>query len=80
MWCEKEVKEEDVRGMRGRVACGDNVICESTDYYTLRVGGLVFAGVIVFLSIFLLAGESTATFSDCVFVNVGSFYLTVCNW
>uniref|UniRef100_A0A3P8WHC0 FXYD domain-containing ion transport regulator n=1 Tax=Cynoglossus semilaevis TaxID=244447 RepID=A0A3P8WHC0_CYNSE len=28
------------------------------DYYTLRVGGLVFAGVIVFLSIFLLAGGS----------------------
>ncbi|CAK6968159.1 sodium/potassium-transporting ATPase subunit gamma-like [Scomber scombrus] len=27
------------------------------DYHTLRVGGLVFAGVIVFLSIFLLAGN-----------------------
>uniref|UniRef100_A0A667XZH1 FXYD domain-containing ion transport regulator n=1 Tax=Myripristis murdjan TaxID=586833 RepID=A0A667XZH1_9TELE len=27
------------------------------DYYTLRVGGLVFAGVIVFLSIILLAGN-----------------------
>ncbi|KAJ8345672.1 hypothetical protein SKAU_G00298650 [Synaphobranchus kaupii] len=28
------------------------------DYYTLRVGGLTFAGVIVFLSILLLAGNS----------------------
>ncbi|XP_026221139.1 sodium/potassium-transporting ATPase subunit gamma-like [Anabas testudineus] len=27
------------------------------DYYTLRVGGLAFAGVIVFLSIILLAGN-----------------------
>ncbi|CAB1426202.1 unnamed protein product [Pleuronectes platessa] len=27
------------------------------DYHTLRVGGLVFAGVIVFLSIILLAGN-----------------------
>ncbi|KAL6116113.1 uncharacterized protein ACO6RY_00802 [Pungitius sinensis] len=27
------------------------------DYHTLRVGGLVFAGVIVFLSILLLAGN-----------------------
>uniref|UniRef100_A0A672I921 FXYD domain-containing ion transport regulator n=1 Tax=Salarias fasciatus TaxID=181472 RepID=A0A672I921_SALFA len=26
-------------------------------YHTLRVGGLVFAGVIVFLSFFLLAGK-----------------------
>ncbi|AWO98995.1 FXYD domain-containing ion transport regulator 12 [Scophthalmus maximus] len=30
------------------------------DYYTLRVGGLVFAGVIVFLSIILLAGNKIA--------------------
>ncbi|KAG7470815.1 hypothetical protein MATL_G00117960 [Megalops atlanticus] len=28
------------------------------DYHTLRVGGLTFAGVIVFLSILLLAGNS----------------------
>ncbi|KAI1893258.1 hypothetical protein AGOR_G00121850 [Albula goreensis] len=28
------------------------------DYHTLRVGGLTFAGVIVFLSIILLAGNS----------------------
>uniref|UniRef100_A0AAY4CCH0 FXYD domain-containing ion transport regulator n=1 Tax=Denticeps clupeoides TaxID=299321 RepID=A0AAY4CCH0_9TELE len=28
-----------------------------TDYHTLRVGGLVFAGIIVFLSIILLAGN-----------------------
>ncbi|CAN9511393.1 unnamed protein product [Ophioblennius macclurei] len=28
------------------------------DYHTLRVGGLVFAGIIVFLSILLLAGNS----------------------
>uniref|UniRef100_A0A3B3QYJ8 FXYD domain-containing ion transport regulator n=1 Tax=Paramormyrops kingsleyae TaxID=1676925 RepID=A0A3B3QYJ8_9TELE len=28
------------------------------DYRTLRIGGLVFAGVIVFLSILLLAGNS----------------------
>ncbi|KAI1903867.1 hypothetical protein AGOR_G00031640 [Albula goreensis] len=28
------------------------------DYHALRVGGLVFAGVIVFLSILLLAGNS----------------------
>uniref|UniRef100_A0A671W6W9 FXYD domain-containing ion transport regulator n=1 Tax=Sparus aurata TaxID=8175 RepID=A0A671W6W9_SPAAU len=34
------------------------------DYHTLRVGGLVFAGVIVFLSIILLAGKSTTT--SCV--------------
>ncbi|CAL9683985.1 unnamed protein product [Knipowitschia caucasica] len=27
------------------------------DYYTLRVGGLVFAGVIIFLSIIMLAGN-----------------------
>lgn len=27
------------------------------DYHTLRVGGLVFAGVIVFLSIIMLAGN-----------------------
>ncbi|KAF1394047.1 hypothetical protein PFLUV_G00022450 [Perca fluviatilis] len=27
------------------------------DYHTLRVGGLIFAGVIVFLSIILLAGN-----------------------
>uniref|UniRef100_A0A3Q3GM81 FXYD domain-containing ion transport regulator n=1 Tax=Labrus bergylta TaxID=56723 RepID=A0A3Q3GM81_9LABR len=27
------------------------------DYYTLRVGGLVFAGIIVFLSVLLLAGN-----------------------
>uniref|UniRef100_A0A3Q3WLY4 FXYD domain-containing ion transport regulator n=1 Tax=Mola mola TaxID=94237 RepID=A0A3Q3WLY4_MOLML len=27
------------------------------DYYTLRVGGLVFAGIIVVLSVFLLAGN-----------------------
>uniref|UniRef100_A0A3Q1IDA2 FXYD domain-containing ion transport regulator n=1 Tax=Anabas testudineus TaxID=64144 RepID=A0A3Q1IDA2_ANATE len=27
------------------------------DYYTLRVGGLAFAGVIVFLSIILLAAN-----------------------
>ncbi|KAK2912512.1 sodium/potassium-transporting ATPase subunit gamma-like [Channa argus] len=27
------------------------------DYYTLRLGGLIFAGVIVFLSILLLAGN-----------------------
>ncbi|KAK2847237.1 hypothetical protein Q5P01_010236 [Channa striata] len=27
------------------------------DYYTLRLGGLIFAGVIVFLSIILLAGN-----------------------
>uniref|UniRef100_A0A665U2J3 FXYD domain-containing ion transport regulator n=1 Tax=Echeneis naucrates TaxID=173247 RepID=A0A665U2J3_ECHNA len=27
------------------------------DYHTLRIGGLVFAGVIVFLSIILLAGN-----------------------
>uniref|UniRef100_A0A3B4Z9J3 FXYD domain-containing ion transport regulator n=1 Tax=Stegastes partitus TaxID=144197 RepID=A0A3B4Z9J3_9TELE len=27
------------------------------DYHTLRVGGLVFAGIIVFLSIILLAGN-----------------------
>uniref|UniRef100_A0A3B4VH30 FXYD domain-containing ion transport regulator n=1 Tax=Seriola dumerili TaxID=41447 RepID=A0A3B4VH30_SERDU len=27
------------------------------DYYTLRVGGLVFAGILVFLSFFLLAGN-----------------------
>lgn len=31
------------------------------DYHTLRVGGLVFAGVIVFLSIILLAGKSSVT-------------------
>uniref|UniRef100_A0A3Q3S1M2 FXYD domain-containing ion transport regulator n=1 Tax=Mastacembelus armatus TaxID=205130 RepID=A0A3Q3S1M2_9TELE len=30
------------------------------DYYTLRVGGLIFAGVIVLLSIFLLAGNKIA--------------------
>ncbi|XP_019129800.1 sodium/potassium-transporting ATPase subunit gamma-like [Larimichthys crocea] len=30
------------------------------DYHTLRVGGLVFAGVIVFLSIILLAGNKLA--------------------
>uniref|UniRef100_A0A8C4FHP7 FXYD domain-containing ion transport regulator n=1 Tax=Dicentrarchus labrax TaxID=13489 RepID=A0A8C4FHP7_DICLA len=36
---------------------GDNVLCDFVDYYTLRVGGLVFAGVIVFLSIILLAGN-----------------------
>ncbi|KAK5868652.1 hypothetical protein PBY51_009646 [Eleginops maclovinus] len=30
------------------------------DYYTLRVGGLAFAGIIVFLSIFLLAGNKIA--------------------
>uniref|UniRef100_A0A673AWK2 FXYD domain-containing ion transport regulator n=1 Tax=Sphaeramia orbicularis TaxID=375764 RepID=A0A673AWK2_9TELE len=30
------------------------------DYYTLRVGGLVFAGVIVFLSFILLAGNKLA--------------------
>ncbi|KAL4647316.1 FXYD domain-containing ion transport regulator 12 [Arapaima gigas] len=28
------------------------------DYHTLRIGGLTFAGVIVFLSILLLAGNS----------------------
>uniref|UniRef100_A0A8C9VYV2 FXYD domain-containing ion transport regulator n=1 Tax=Scleropages formosus TaxID=113540 RepID=A0A8C9VYV2_SCLFO len=28
------------------------------DYHTLRIGGLIFAGVIVFLSILLLAGNS----------------------
>ncbi|KAF3847716.1 hypothetical protein F7725_020744 [Dissostichus mawsoni] len=27
------------------------------DYYTLRVAGLAFAGIIVFLSIILLAGK-----------------------
>ncbi|TWW77222.1 hypothetical protein D4764_12G0006120 [Takifugu flavidus] len=27
------------------------------DYHTLRVGGLVFAGVVVFLSVLLLAGN-----------------------
>uniref|UniRef100_A0A3B4A3M0 FXYD domain-containing ion transport regulator n=1 Tax=Periophthalmus magnuspinnatus TaxID=409849 RepID=A0A3B4A3M0_9GOBI len=27
------------------------------DYHTLRVGGLVFAGVIVFLSVIMLAGN-----------------------
>uniref|UniRef100_A0A3B4YJN7 FXYD domain-containing ion transport regulator n=1 Tax=Seriola lalandi dorsalis TaxID=1841481 RepID=A0A3B4YJN7_SERLL len=31
------------------------------DYYTLRVGGLVFAGIIVFLSFFLLAGNKLAS-------------------
>ncbi|CAJ1065446.1 FXYD domain-containing ion transport regulator 12 [Xyrichtys novacula] len=30
------------------------------DYHTLRVGGLVFAGVIVFLSFILLAGNKLA--------------------
>uniref|UniRef100_A0A8D3BPY3 FXYD domain-containing ion transport regulator n=1 Tax=Scophthalmus maximus TaxID=52904 RepID=A0A8D3BPY3_SCOMX len=44
------------------------------DYYTLRVGGLVFAGVIVFLSIILLAGKSTAlhpvSMCSCVGVQV----------
>lgn len=44
--------------------CGDNALCDFSDYHTLRVGGLVFAGVIVFLSIFLLAGKSTTT--SCV--------------
>lgn len=34
------------------------------DYHTLRVGGLVFAGVIVFLSILLLAGKSSAMCVD----------------
>lgn len=28
-----------------------------TDYHTLRIGGLVFAGIIVVLSVFLLAGK-----------------------
>lgn len=37
------------------------MLCDFIDYYTLRVGGLVFAGVIVFLSIILLAGKSTTT-------------------
>ena len=38
---------------------GDSVLSVSCvlDYYTLRVGGLTFAGVIVFLSVILLAGE-----------------------
>lgn len=31
-------------------------LCGFPDYYTLRVGGLVFAGIIVFLSVLLLAG------------------------
>ncbi|KPP70323.1 FXYD domain-containing ion transport regulator 12-like, partial [Scleropages formosus] len=29
------------------------------DYHTLRIGGLIFAGVIVFLSILLLAAYSS---------------------
>lgn len=44
--------------------CVDHAPCDFSDYHTLRVGGLVFAGVIVFLSIILLAGKSTTT--SCV--------------
>lgn len=33
-------------------------LCGFTDYHTLRVGGLVFAGVVVVLSVFLLAGTA----------------------
>ena len=47
---------------------GDNVLSVSCvlDYYTLRVGGLTFAGVIVFLSVILLAGEVWAMLSVCL--------------
>uniref|UniRef100_A0A3B3ICJ3 FXYD domain-containing ion transport regulator n=1 Tax=Oryzias latipes TaxID=8090 RepID=A0A3B3ICJ3_ORYLA len=31
------------------------------DYETLRVGGLIFAGIVMFLSIILLTGKSTET-------------------
>lgn len=41
--------------------CVDHAPFDFSDYHTLRVGGLVFAGVIVFLSIILLAGKSTTT-------------------
>lgn len=34
------------------------------DYHTLRVGGLVFAGVIVFLSIIMLAGKTAVVFQS----------------
>lgn len=39
----------------------DVVLCEYVDYYKLRVGGLVVAGLLVFFSILVLAGESTTT-------------------
>uniref|UniRef100_A0A3Q0QRL3 FXYD domain-containing ion transport regulator n=1 Tax=Amphilophus citrinellus TaxID=61819 RepID=A0A3Q0QRL3_AMPCI len=38
------------------------------DYETLRLGGLIFAGVLVFLSFILLAGKST----------VPSYFVYVC--
>uniref|UniRef100_A0A3Q3J376 FXYD domain-containing ion transport regulator n=1 Tax=Monopterus albus TaxID=43700 RepID=A0A3Q3J376_MONAL len=38
------------------------VLCEFVDYETLRVGGLIFAGVIVVLSILLLVGNK---FKNC---------------
>lgn len=46
--------------------CADSVFYEFLDYYTLRVGGLIFAGVIVFLSIILLAGKSPTSYSVSV--------------
>lgn len=50
----------------------NNVSCEFVDYYTLRVGGLIFAGVVGFLSLILLAGKSTETpLNICVFVCLG---------
>uniref|UniRef100_A0A3Q1CXS1 FXYD domain-containing ion transport regulator n=1 Tax=Amphiprion ocellaris TaxID=80972 RepID=A0A3Q1CXS1_AMPOC len=43
-----------------RLSSGEEIDLDADfvyDYETLRVGGLVFAGVIVFLSIILLAGN-----------------------
>lgn len=51
---------------RSQRRCGDNLPCALVDYHTLRVGGLVFAGIIVFLSVILLAGKSTPTLCVCV--------------
>lgn len=44
-------KEMEVGKVKG-------TFCGVTDYYTLRVGGLIFAGVIVVLSVLLLAGTA----------------------
>uniref|UniRef100_A0A3Q2YPE3 Uncharacterized protein n=1 Tax=Hippocampus comes TaxID=109280 RepID=A0A3Q2YPE3_HIPCM len=43
---------------------GDTVLLAFADYHTLRIAGLTFAGVIVFLSFILLTGKGTRITKD----------------
>lgn len=64
----REMQLQEVKG----------TLCGFTDYHTLRVGGLVFAGVIVVLSVFLLAGMVLKTHTKTLRTYCGRMVLQLC--